>query len=1028
MRHPVIIASALFLVLPLLGGGKGIAQTPSDKSLLWRIEGNGLTEVSYIYGTMHVQHKDVFDLADSVLPALVACRWFATEVNLDTMSRIYIQRMLGVDDEESGEEGVGVGGKEFIRGMFQTGRSSPTTDDESGYAAGDESNSSGGGQWSRFGDIVSRSRTPEEDGPVFLDAWLFQTAKRLGKKLLGVEDVLDHMSVLDDEEAADEEDTRDGARGNNRTLWRSMSIQRKMLEAYRKGDIKKIESLMRESLEPHRFHALLTRRNRIMVDAIAEYAAQAPTFVAVGAGHLGGEHGVIALLRDRGYKVTPVPATKSHQPSKVVIPTDPLPWKTLDDDGAALVVDLPLDPVAARLDTVNEDEPLVRVWMMADAGGGLLYMVYSVDVPSSYCNPFLGQLLPAFTSSWMRSLEGDSLTTTDISLKDMAGKEGIVKDEDVSYRLRVYMRGARLYVLAVAGDQRLIGGEDAERFFASFRTKPTLPHAWKRITLSEDSVTIDLPGDPIDAQEDARYMPNATVRNVASRDPNSGRTYSVQVIRYSPYYSTGPIDEFWKRIVSDWVGPTQTSTDSAIVVGGYNGRDVTAIDTLTHVVTRVRSIIAGRRLIEIWGVGGVGDEGAEGVDRFIGSLHVSGIDDGDIQAEHGQQIVADIASDENDRRRNARLEIPEYPWGRRDLPLLYSAIQRSYPWDDVGGDDDAELATSTPELLLRSLRGAWDSTTVPFLRRAYGRFADDSRLKGTIVDVLASIGTVESVSAMLELLRAESSPLPGFSIYSLSDSLSRVASLLPEIVRLGEVRKYRLSILQVIEHGLDSGYIAPAVFRTTGLAALCRSTIEERLNPTVDADDEKGGLSLREQWAGVAIRVLGWLDKSDENVRAIKELLPDSNSVLAMSATVALIRMTGSAPAEYVNRFAADSSLVIWFYTELQSTAPALFPPFWKKQAHFAMGGLIRWIIRDNGDEPSEIRYLAQREVDLKGGRGRVFLFKFRLSDRAWYVGIGGPQPITSTEISIDDSLAFSRYRALSHFSIDRHFKDLLDQ
>jgi uncharacterized protein YbaP (TraB family) len=31
------------------------------------------------------------------------------------------------------------------------------------------------------------------------------------------------------------------------------------------------------------------------------------TFVAVGAGHLAGDRGIIALLREKGYKLTPVP-------------------------------------------------------------------------------------------------------------------------------------------------------------------------------------------------------------------------------------------------------------------------------------------------------------------------------------------------------------------------------------------------------------------------------------------------------------------------------------------------------------------------------------------------------------------------------------------------------------------------------------------------------------------------------------------------------------------------------------------------
>jgi uncharacterized protein YbaP (TraB family) len=39
---------------------------------------------------------------------------------------------------------------------------------------------------------------------------------------------------------------------------------------------------------------------------IAAAAAKEPTFFAVGAGHLGGNTGVIALLRKQGYTVKPV--------------------------------------------------------------------------------------------------------------------------------------------------------------------------------------------------------------------------------------------------------------------------------------------------------------------------------------------------------------------------------------------------------------------------------------------------------------------------------------------------------------------------------------------------------------------------------------------------------------------------------------------------------------------------------------------------------------------------------------------------
>ena len=48
---------------------------------------------------------------------------------------------------------------------------------------------------------------------------------------------------------------------------------------------------------------LLETRNSSWIPKISKIVAEKPTFFAVGAGHLGGEKGVIALLRKQGFTV-----------------------------------------------------------------------------------------------------------------------------------------------------------------------------------------------------------------------------------------------------------------------------------------------------------------------------------------------------------------------------------------------------------------------------------------------------------------------------------------------------------------------------------------------------------------------------------------------------------------------------------------------------------------------------------------------------------------------------------------------------
>ncbi len=51
---------------------------------------------------------------------------------------------------------------------------------------------------------------------------------------------------------------------------------------------------------------MLDRRNINWIPLIEKNIAEKPTFIAVGAAHLGGKNGVVKLLRAKGYKLTPI--------------------------------------------------------------------------------------------------------------------------------------------------------------------------------------------------------------------------------------------------------------------------------------------------------------------------------------------------------------------------------------------------------------------------------------------------------------------------------------------------------------------------------------------------------------------------------------------------------------------------------------------------------------------------------------------------------------------------------------------------
>src|SRR5690606_6071119 len=76
---------------------------------------------------------------------------------------------------------------------------------------------------------------------------------------------------------------------------------------YRRRDIRQMERLILRSENLGEFKDILfDRRNGEWLPKIENLIAEGPVFIAVGAGHLLSDRGLIELLREKGYAVEPV--------------------------------------------------------------------------------------------------------------------------------------------------------------------------------------------------------------------------------------------------------------------------------------------------------------------------------------------------------------------------------------------------------------------------------------------------------------------------------------------------------------------------------------------------------------------------------------------------------------------------------------------------------------------------------------------------------------------------------------------------
>lgn len=292
----------LTLCIALLAGLSAWAQpavtqyapTASENSLLWEISGNGLTQPSYLFGTIHIIAAEDFLLTDSTLAAFSRCKEVAFEIDMDEMDNIgallpllmkafmrngtTLRDLLSTEDynlvkARFSEIGLPIFMLERVKPMFL---SSMLT------GQGDDSSSG-----------MSNSKSYEME--------LLQLARDADKPVHGLETAAYQMSMFDSipykAQAEMLVQTLKAAPSENDEM-------AQMVALYKAQDLVGLQEMMEgESGVGEYQHLLLDQRNANWIPVMSRMMKDKAVFFAVGAGHLGGEKGVIALLRRQGYQM-----------------------------------------------------------------------------------------------------------------------------------------------------------------------------------------------------------------------------------------------------------------------------------------------------------------------------------------------------------------------------------------------------------------------------------------------------------------------------------------------------------------------------------------------------------------------------------------------------------------------------------------------------------------------------------------------------------------------------------------------------
>lgn len=270
-----------------------------DRALLWKIEGNGVKTKSYLFGTVHLIDKEHFHFPKKLQKIVAKSDVLAMEIaGLPDPAEALKLSML-----EDGsffdfftevqtdsilvwvEEHTSMTGKSF---KMVVGKLKPFVVSQM-LVELDEKN-------------PNRGMENKESYEVELEA----IAEEKGLEIAGFETVIEQMGFFDS--FTDEQQT-DMVMSTIRDEYGSTSEEMdKMMALFDDQNIDGLYQMIgeEEGITEEMNDLILTDRNKRWIPKIESMISEKSTFIAVGAGHLGGPEGVIRLLEAKGYTLTPV--------------------------------------------------------------------------------------------------------------------------------------------------------------------------------------------------------------------------------------------------------------------------------------------------------------------------------------------------------------------------------------------------------------------------------------------------------------------------------------------------------------------------------------------------------------------------------------------------------------------------------------------------------------------------------------------------------------------------------------------------
>ena len=263
-----------------------------EQGILWRIEG-AANQPSYLLGTIHSDDARVTNVPPSIMRAFKQADSFSGEVKMDLPSMMQASQATLLPVEQSLDQLIDSSlYKQTVQLLAAYGMPELVVQRMKPWAA------------------AATLSLPRPQTGIFLDMLLYQQAAAAGKRVYGLETIDEQIGAMESM-PHDLQVTmlRDAIAQHDQIE----HIIEQLISAYLKRDLKALESISDAAMQEGDARVaevfnteVVDRRNYRMLERMQPRLREGNAFIAVGALHLPGDKGLLNLLRNKGYRVSPI--------------------------------------------------------------------------------------------------------------------------------------------------------------------------------------------------------------------------------------------------------------------------------------------------------------------------------------------------------------------------------------------------------------------------------------------------------------------------------------------------------------------------------------------------------------------------------------------------------------------------------------------------------------------------------------------------------------------------------------------------